>query len=93
MPLRRCRRRCYPAGADDLLHPISRLDGESEASILETHAAVVRVTNAAMLSDGVLPALAQGRLHSSAALRALDAVLAALSDAKASWTGAATSNA
>ena len=79
-----------PAGADeDLLHPpFLRLDGESEASILETHAAVVRVTNAAMLSDGVLPALAQGRLHPSAAPRALDAVLAALSDAKASWTGA-----
>ena len=40
------------------------------------------------LPFGVLPALARGQLHPSTAPRALDAVLAALSDAKASWTGA-----
>ena len=79
-----------PVGAEeDLLPPpFLKLDGETEASILETHAGVVRVTPAALLSDGVLPALAEGRLQPSCAPRALDAVFAALVNAKASWTGA-----
>jgi len=79
-----------PVGAEeDLLPPpFLKLDGETEASILETHAGVVRVTPAQLLSDGVLPALTEGRLQPSCAPRALDAVFAALVNAKASWTGA-----
>ena len=79
-----------PVGAEeDLLPPpFLKLDGETEASILETHAGVVRVTPAQLLSDGVLPALTEGRLQPSCAPRALDAVFAALVNAKSSWTGA-----
>jgi hypothetical protein len=50
---------------------------------------VIRVTAAALLSDHVMPALANQTLPAAAAPKALDAALAALAAARASWTGKA----
>jgi|AntAceMinimDraft_1070359.scaffolds.fasta_scaffold06425_1 sacsin len=80
-----------PAGTDVTLLPRTflKLDDAAEGTLLETYAGVTRVTTAALLADHVIPALANAVLPAASAPRALDAALAAITAARASWTGAA----